>query len=412
MAAVSTPVMVAAFWVIVAIVVVLVIVFVVNPSPASSSQSPGANLVIQQHSSSQSRALMSEVCLAPTDEQQQEMWLPHNALVCSSLPTDLGIRSRDFHYRGKHFPPENGEPLYVFEPRHETDFVVEMDNVNGMFYGAYLTFEPDMWSEGFSPQGRTPADVTAMVANLQTAVPLFGSEVVVSGTECTPAFAFDVSNPITNSMSSLSSTSVSRLQEVSSDHMKGVLRMSFDHVDYHYHLGDTECSVRVLLGNCGGFMGDKLLRVDGEFKWFDKRQQTFVSVRNDDCLSFWNQNDDEKEEDPEDVHRQAFQEALIQAFVDQHLGMPMDLEGADGTNTVDFRELATSSQMTLDVTIDGWIAFERADEDSGSTDTAEWLLANPAEHLRRFEIPDLSLKAMVSFVADGGGNPNENDVIH
>lgn len=315
--------------------------------------------------------------------------------LCDTLPEEWFRLTEQYHFAGPvHDNAETSAPQMLFVPRGPQCVTLPLDNVTGTFFAVYLQFENDMWGNGFDvsvwPDRDIHAEVHAMETAVSQAVVLVGADVVPHECRQQATYDFDALYPVSVPMNVVTDH-LNQLDVVSGARLKGVVRMSAEFVDYHFRVAATEHKVRVLLTDCKGQMGDKLMYVNGSFRWLDMATQQFTSVRNENCLSFWNQQQFRSgpEEQKPEVQQERTRQALVEAFRVRRLGVPIELVNT----SVDFRLLLEPGhRVRLDLIVDGHLSFFA---DDGFTEQA--LAGSPKEILMRFDIPDMNFKANVTI---------------
>lgn len=380
------------------VVVIAVPVWYATRSSASSvptttvgaGDKQGGEIVLRSSSLHAARfsARSTDEILAGCEGQSDDSYL------CDRLPEDWFRLTEEYHFKGPVHAPERSKPQFLFVRRQAQSVVVPLENVTGKFFSAYLQFEDDMWTRGFEVD---PIEHRNIQFEVQHMVDAAGNAVVLVGTEPAPqdcdlqlAHGFNALYPVTVAMNAVADRH-DRLATVEGEKLRGTFRMSPSFVDYHFRVQGQDHKIRVLVTDCVGRMGDKLMFVNGRFRWLDMVTQEFTTVRNDNCLSFWNQ---QQFRGPAE-HKAGEQEELMRtsmetAFRNQRLGMPIELLN----ERVDFKDLLEPGhQVQIDLVVDGHVSFYA---DDGFTEQA--LAGSLKEILMRFDIPDLNFKAKINIV--------------
>ena len=270
------------------------------------------------------------------------------------------------------------KPKFFYRERHANDMSVPLTNVTGAIYNIHVVTGRDIYSHGFDV-GEDSDDFDSILRELErntidNGTLLVGNKLIPI--ECSPPYTFDVAD---GSNLPLSSDSLDSVGVISSEALGGALRMAARHMDYHYTLDGKEFHVRVSMGGCEGRMGDKMMLVDGGYKWLDLENQEFTSVRPEKALSMWNNPEEGKQGPREDTSGRP--EAFTDLYRAKRMAMPIQLTN----ESVDFSEL--TSGFSLQLHLDGGATFK------GHAETSEADLANDLkEQIRRFEIDDLTIR--------------------
>jgi len=346
-------------------------------------------------------------CPPVSEELQAQLHLPPDCLVCDHMPYDWHERTRDYHFHGVHQTAEKGPPKFIFVPRSADDLVISLENVSGEFSSGYFLHnpeEPDMWWDGFDPDTKEDVEthVQRMRDQIGEAVCFVGDEAAPSS-GCETRFQFNAMDPFPIPMRSLSKAEKTKLAIISGPALQGCMRFSVDHCDYHFTLAGQPVRVRVLVANKEGEMGDKMLFIDGAFKWLDLETHQFVTTRNTNCLSFWNQPHHEGEGGPppeeegpppegeyySDEQHEVMHAEMVRLFAERRFGMPVELADEE----VDFTRLGTHNAV-IDLLVDTFVSFRGAVV-QGLTE--QDLLNQPQKILELFDIPDVNFKAKITF---------------
>jgi hypothetical protein len=313
-----------------------------------------------------------EGCSYPTLEEQQSLSIGQHARLCPNLPYNWSQKADQYKLTNISYN-ENNNHQYVFEERGENEYIVPLDNMTGTYYSSYLNFEPDVWSHGFT---------TATKKELQIMINNSGESVLISGSGPDQLassydrlqFDFDLKSAI---VQKIYLRNIENVQNVHGDNLKGSFRISYDHIDHHFKIGNVDKTIRILLTSSQGNMGDKLLlnNTTGEFEWFDTATGQMTSTRTPNVLSLLSVNS-----------------AIVDAFNERRLGIPIELAVPTSSEVVDFSKLNENNiYVTFDMLVDKFISFENLDQLVSDS----YLLANPSQLLKRFTYDIFGFKAQI-----------------
>lgn len=313
-----------------------------------------------------------EGCSYPTLEEQKLLSIGQTAILCPNLPNDWSQKADQYKLINISYN-ENNNHQYVFEKRGENEYIIPLDNMTGTYYSSYLNFEPDVWSHGFT---------TATKEELQIMINNTGKSVLISGSGPDQLassydrlqFDFDLKSAI---VQKIYLRNIENVQNVHGDNLKGSFRISYDHIDHHFKIGNVDKTIRILLTSSQGNMGDKLLlnNTTGEFEWFDTATDQMTSTRTPNVLSLLSVNS-----------------AIVDAFNERRLGIPIELAVPTSSEVVDFSKLNENNiYVTFDMLVDKFISFENSDQLVSDS----YLLANPSQLLKRFTYDIFGFKAQI-----------------
>lgn len=301
---------------------------------------------------------------------------------------------KTYVYKDPHFDGTNFYDVLI--PRGENDLIVELDKVVGSFYGVYLQFESDMWSDGFDTgDNKNSEQKSALVNDMKTksslGIPLIGE--IPTSTSLTPQYTFDTSVETQYNIRTLSNEEKAKLKTISGEKLKGTLRIASAYHDYYFKLNGKEKIVRVMMSPPGE-MGDKALVRNGVTNWLNYATKTFSETRpTSSALSFWSGQQSRTAYFPDNFqsdNEEQDSSAFINLFKNQRIGMPIAISSS---SPIDFTQLNTKN-MTLDLKVDGFIGFNAAKQ-IGLTEAD--LDNNEDQMLVLYDMPDLNLKAEIAF---------------
>ncbi len=292
---------------------------------------------------------------------------------------------------------------------------VKLTNVSGAYYNLYLTLAPDMFTNGFQSEFGSE-DVTAASAQtlVDTMVSVYTAQapstfLLLQGTaESLPCsggarpsatlFQFNVDVPVASTMNPGIDFSQIESQQLAVGN--GSLRACIAYVDYTVELdANNSTTIRVYVSDCEGKMGDKCILIDGTVNWYDFVADELVTVRNENCLSFWNGQQAEaailgtEAEDRTDF----FKDPMLTAFADHTVGMPVEL--ATAFNTADLKEISPRQELKFALSNSPSVRFRDVLNIPGVTEenVVQTLIDNPKYQVIFYDMPNLSLTAELSI---------------
>jgi hypothetical protein len=308
---------------------------------------------------------------------------------------------RHFEYYGPYFG-EDGTVYNIFGRRGENDIKAKLKRITGEFYGLYLQFETDVWSEGFQMDGDMTAELADMISKAPQAIPIIGPPPGNKTPEKT--YKFDTSNPKIYSMNALSKNDRDKLVAVSDGKLGGTLRLAAKSARYHVDMGDgKEKVIQVIMNDKHGYMGDKTLYEDGKTIYIDFTNSTTSETRPvSDCLSFFTNRlalDSlfelgdftlTNEEKSEERQQETVASDFTDAFRNNMLGMPVPM-----LNEIDFKTLSSETTLTVDFKTAPYVSFRDATT-LGLTlaDIAE----DPVKFAALYDMKGIAINAEVSIV--------------
>lgn len=279
-----------------------------------------------------------------------------------------------------------------------TENVLKLPTVNltGEFDSLVFTAGEDLWSKGFNmdlesisgdqttipTEAQISSAVQGMLTNVQNNSTIVLGTAVMGDTTAQAKYTFDTANGST--YEAQQPLDAKHTQDISSSNQFGALRISIRHLEFEFTLNGASKFLRVVTSDPlnGYLIGDKLLKVDGEFKYYDTDTNTFTVSRPENPVTMWINGDDSEASSADSMMETIFKDITSASIVP----MPIEL-----TSMPDLSKLRDSTQ-TLTLTID-FISTSHVGL-RGMEGTPEATVTD-AEIIQNFDIQSLGLSASI-----------------
>lgn len=377
-----------------------------SSSPSSTGTSEGAETTVRVTSKNLNR-LLSRAKVGSEEFNRYCVEAGSIGYLCDMIEESDGtkrppeIDSTMYKYGG--IDTESGKMMVY--PWTENVLKLSTVNLTGEFDSLVFTAGEDLWSSGFDmdlasisgDEQSVPTEaqineaVQAMLTNVRNHSTIVLGDSVLGNTKSNAKYTFDTANGST--YKAQKPIDAQHTLSIGSSNQFGALRIAIRHLEFEFTLNGESKFVRVVTSDPskGYLIGDKLLKVDGEFQYFDLDTQTFTTKRPARPCTMWS-NGRESSENPEDA---AFNEAdsiMETVFKDitSDAIVPMPIELTSMPDLARLRDNSQSLTFTIDFIATSHVGLR------GMHDVSEDAVTD-ADVIKNFDIDSLGLSASIKI---------------